>query len=89
MSEIRAHLIKGVRTARVSDDQKVGLFGFERENLDSSGSKEISLAVPVAQLPMAAIAAIRAIPQPESLTGKHPPVFDTEMVQFGLVLLAS
>lgn len=84
MTGVRAHLIKGVRHARVSDDGKYGLIGCERLKPDSNGSDEVWLGVPVPQLPMLAVAAVKAIPQPDRTKGHYPTVFDAEAVEFGV-----
>lgn len=82
MGDIRAHEVKGIR--RAMNDGKMGLLGFERARPDSQGNDEIWIACPVFNLPMVAVAAIKAIPQPESPSGKHPVVFEAEVIQFGL-----
>lgn len=84
MTLIRAHEVKGVRQATAAGDGKMGLLGFERRRPDSNGDKMIWLAVPVSQLPMVAAASIKAIPQPESSTGKHPAVFEAKSVKLSL-----
>jgi hypothetical protein len=83
MAEIRPHAVKCARIVKPADDGKYGLIGFEREKLDSAGSNALWIAVPISQLPLVAITAIQALPQPAKPEGDYPVVFDAEVVQFG------
>lgn len=71
---VQAHLVKGLRQTRVSDDGKYGLLGFERVRPDGDGNNDIWLGVARRALPTLAIEALRLMPQPDHLLGDRASV---------------